>query len=269
MNYITEQLCFLRFIRCHKLSAGEIALWHALFGASNSQGLGHDFSVSNKSLQGDCGLGETRFKEAKKGLVEAGLLICFPYTPGELRTYRLTSLEEIMNGHSDPKNFLPESESDQTSVQTSDQPSDRKGDQESDRKSDPHYINKNINIKQKQEEKREAFGPFENVMLTERELESLHSLLPNAEELICRMSRYLESSGRQYRNHYAALLTWAEEDKAKKMPAQTEAEETQALEDAIGRALVKKYKTEIASKQLTNTAKCDNIVSNTRSEILK
>ncbi len=268
MNYITEQLCFLRFIRCHKLSAGEIALWHALFGASNSQGLGHDFSVSNKSLQGDCGLGDTRFKEAKKGLVEAGLLICIPYTRGELPTYRLNSLEEIMNEHSDPKNFLPESETDQTSVQTDDQTSDQDNDQKSDRmcdrKSDPHYINKNNKQNQKQEEKREALGPFENVLLTERELEHLHSLLPNADELICRMSRYLESTGKQYRNHYAALLSWAEEDKAKLTPAQIEANETQALEDAIGRALVKKYKSEIASKQLTSKEKCDKLVSNTR-----
>ena len=260
MNYITEQLCFLRFIRSHKLSSGEIALWHALFGASNSQGLGQDFSVSNKSLQVDCGLGDTRFKEAKKGLVEAGLLICLPNSANRMSTYRLVSLEEMMSRQIDSKNFLPQLESDPPSDCNSDPICDPK----SDLKSDPHYINKNINIKQKQEEKREAYGPFENVMLTEGELEQLHLCVTDASELIRRLSLYMESTGRQYRNHYATLLSWAEEDKAKKTPAQTETEETQALEDAIGLALIKKYQAQITSKQLTNTSNCDNMVSNTR-----
>lgn len=222
MNYINEQLCFLRFIRSHKLSAGEIALWHALFGASNSQGLGHDFSVSNKALQVDCGLGDTRFKEAKKGLVNAGLLICLPTKPRALAKYRLVSLEQLMNTLSNPKNFLPDSETDQTYDQMCDSPcdceSDYKSDRKSDRKSDP-YINKKEEQEQTQkqeqekEEKKEAYGAFHNVFLSSSEYDKLFSLSPKLPEYIQGLSLSLQSKGDSCQDGYQELLKKVKEEK--------------------------------------------------------
>ncbi len=263
MNYITEQLCFLRYLRNHKLSSGEIALWYALFASSNNNGLGNEFTVSDSVLRIYSGLGQTRLAEARTSLIKHKLVACSPYQKRELRKYRLTCMEQLVNQSGEPQIFLFDSESVSNTDTNTETNSVNNSVSKSVSKSET-YINKNINIKQKQDEKREAYGPFENVMLTEREMEQLHLYVTDANELIRRLSLYMESTGKQYRNHYATLLQWAEEDKAKKTAAQTEAEKTQALEDAIGLALIEKYRPEIASKPLTNTSNCDNIVSNTR-----
>ena len=57
-------------------------------------------------------------------------------------------------------------------------------------------------------------GTFGNVLLTEKELEALRRRYPvHCDEKINRLSRWLENKpGRNYRNHYALLLDWLEED---------------------------------------------------------
>lgn len=266
MNYITEQLCFLRYLRNHKLSSGEVALWYALFASSNNGGrLGKEFSVSDSMLRIYSGLGQTRLAEARKNLEKLGLLTSSSYQPREIRTYRLTSMEQLMNPSADPQFFLPDSASESIDDTNPDSVCENMGESMSVSKS-VTCINKNINTKQniKQEEERVAHGPFENVMLTESQLKNLRRQFPNSEDVIRRMSLYLESTGKNYRNHYAALLKWAEEENAKKTPAQRRAEEDQALEDAIALAHVKKYQAEVAAKELTNRVDCDNIVLDTR-----
>ncbi len=99
MNFITEKLCFTRFKRSYHLSTGEIALWDALFMASNSVGLGKKFTISDKLLCVDCSMSQNGLSNARKGLIKAGLLVCSPYRPGEQRTYQLKSMEQIMNSH--------------------------------------------------------------------------------------------------------------------------------------------------------------------------
>ena len=106
MNFITEKLCFTRFKRSHHLSTGEIVLWDALFMASNSVGLGKKFTISDKLLCVDCSMSQNGISNARKGLINAGLLICSPYRPGEQRTYQLKSMEQIMNSHFHSQNFL-------------------------------------------------------------------------------------------------------------------------------------------------------------------
>lgn len=96
MNFITEKLYFAKFKRIHHLTTGEIALWDALFMASNCVGLGKKFTISDKLLCADCSMSQNGIANARKGLIKAGLLTCSPYKRGELRTYRLKSMEQIM-----------------------------------------------------------------------------------------------------------------------------------------------------------------------------
>ena len=109
MNYITEHLCFTRYIRTHKISTGEIALWYALFSASNSIGLGKPFSVSDASLCNDCKLSKNGLIKAKQNLIEKGLLTSSEYKPGALKVYRLKSMEQLIK--SNDFLFLSDSES--------------------------------------------------------------------------------------------------------------------------------------------------------------
>lgn len=58
-----------------------------------------------------------------------------------------------------------------------------------------------------------ALGLFKNVFLTQQELDSLKSQYPDDySDKIERLSRYLASTGKSYRNHYAVLLQWLEQD---------------------------------------------------------
>lgn len=64
-----------------------------------------------------------------------------------------------------------------------------------------------------------AHGTFLNVYLSDFELADLRERYPeHYETKIERLSRYLESTGKTYRNHYSTLLEWLEEDTALEQP---------------------------------------------------
>lgn len=84
----------------------------------------------------------------------------------------------------------------------------------------PHL--KNVkNVKNVKKEKniyiRPALGKFENVLITEEELEKLKERFPyDWEDRIERLSEYMSSKGKRYKSHYATILTWARKDADRK-----------------------------------------------------
>lgn len=84
----------------------------------------------------------------------------------------------------------------------------------------PHL--KNVkNVKNVKKEKniyiRPALGKFENVLITEEELEKLKKRFPyDWEDRIERLSEYMSSKGKRYKSHYATILTWARKDADRK-----------------------------------------------------
>ena len=85
-------------------------------------------------------------------------------------------------------------------------------------------IEKDIEIKIEGEIKtgqaaRAPFGRYGNVFLSEKELAELQKELPGKwEYYIERLSGYIASTGKKYRNHAATILRWAADDEAKKEP---------------------------------------------------
>lgn len=76
---------------------------------------------------------------------------------------------------------------------------DREGEIEKDKKSTPIF-----------------YGKFKNVRLSKEEYKKLKEKLnSHTEIMINKLSRYMESSGKTYQNHYATILKWYEEDKDK------------------------------------------------------
>ena len=73
------------------------------------------------------------------------------------------------------------------------------------------------------------FGSFSNVLLTSDQLQDLKIRFPSDwEERIERMSRYMQSAGKEYHDHFATLLLWADREKAQSTEIrnyQTEGEE--------------------------------------------
>ena len=64
-----------------------------------------------------------------------------------------------------------------------------------------------------------AYGRFNNVFLSDVEINSLKSELPDKwEYYIDRLSLHIASSGKQYNNHAATIYKWAQEDIGKAAP---------------------------------------------------
>ena len=88
-----------------------------------------------------------------------------------------------------------------------------------DRKLSPNHLsNNNLNMNHLSGERtpRTAYGRYENVMLSEKELEELKTeLSDNADYYIERLSEYIASKGAKYANHAVTIRKWAAEDNAK------------------------------------------------------
>ena len=64
-----------------------------------------------------------------------------------------------------------------------------------------------------------AYGRYENVILTDTELSELQAELPDKwEYYIDRLSGYIASTGRKYKNHAATIRRWVADDTAKAAP---------------------------------------------------
>jgi len=64
-----------------------------------------------------------------------------------------------------------------------------------------------------------AYGRYKNVILTEMELSELQAELPDKwEYYIDRLSGYIASTGKKYKNHAATIRRWAADDTAKAAP---------------------------------------------------
>lgn len=72
------------------------------------------------------------------------------------------------------------------------------------------------NVKNEREGALVPLGRFKNVFLTQNEIDELKAKFPNDYEAkIERLSRYLESTGKKYHNHFSTLLEWLEQDVSK------------------------------------------------------
>ena len=56
------------------------------------------------------------------------------------------------------------------------------------------------------------YGEYNNVLLTDDELEKLKSEYPDYQDRIERLSSYVASTGKSYKSHYATIRNWARKD---------------------------------------------------------
>ena len=55
-------------------------------------------------------------------------------------------------------------------------------------------------------------GEYNNVLLTDEELDKLQAEYPDCQERIDRLSGYIASTGKVYKSHYATIRQWAKRD---------------------------------------------------------
>ena len=89
----------------------------------------------------------------------------------------------------------------------------------------PPEIEKEIEIELEKERELEkgqaapAYGRYQNVFLTEKELSELQAEIPDLwKNYVERLSEYMASTGKSYKNHAATIRRWAAEDKKKAAP---------------------------------------------------
>lgn len=59
------------------------------------------------------------------------------------------------------------------------------------------------------------YGEYNNVLLTDEELEKLKDEYPDWQERIERLSSYVASTGKKYKSHYATIRNWARKETPK------------------------------------------------------
>ena len=66
---------------------------------------------------------------------------------------------------------------------------------------------------EREKEKKDIYGEFKNVLLTEEEFKKLtEKLNGSCRKYIERLSSYVASHGKKYKSHYAAILNFVERD---------------------------------------------------------
>lgn len=63
---------------------------------------------------------------------------------------------------------------------------------------------------------RHRYGQYGNVLLSDEDLEKLQAEFPDWQARVERLSEYIASTGKSYKNHLATIRTWARKDAEKK-----------------------------------------------------
>lgn len=69
--------------------------------------------------------------------------------------------------------------------------------------------------KTRKEKIKHKYGEYNNVLLTDQELEKLKNEFPDWQQRIENLSSYVASTGKSYKSHYATIRNWARKDKPK------------------------------------------------------
>lgn len=63
---------------------------------------------------------------------------------------------------------------------------------------------------------RHKYGEYQNVLLTDDEIEKLMEFEPNYQQWIENLSRYMGSTGKKYKSHYITIRNWIRRDREKR-----------------------------------------------------
>lgn len=75
--------------------------------------------------------------------------------------------------------------------------------------------NESENNVKKEKEVKHKYGEYNNVLLTDTELDKLKTEYSDIQTRIERLSSYIASKGNSYKSHYATIRNWARKDKDK------------------------------------------------------
>lgn len=84
-------------------------------------------------------------------------------------------------------------------------------------------------VKQGSKDDRTAYGKYQNVFLSVEELEQLQTEIPLYREYIEKLSSYMQSSGKHYKDHAATIRSWYTQDHPAPVKRSYECKEDESL----------------------------------------
>ena len=215
MNYII-QLNTFESLCTGILPIKSQIIYYKLFKWSNKFGLGEPFQLSNDILMLDTGITDRKSFIAHRNLLKQKGFIEFTQgKKGSPSTYVLTDLTkysvntplnmELKTELNMELNSPPNMEL-KTELNMDNLPIKEK------------YKNK---TKNKLKANRHKFGRYENVLLSDEDLEKLKEEFPlDWQERIENVSEYCQSHGKTYKDYLATIRNWARRDRPKIIPIQ-------------------------------------------------
>lgn len=207
MDYIQQLNSFFSELYTNALSPNAICLYVILFHINNKCNWLKDFSVANMTIQGLTGMSRDQLNRARLELIQKGYIQYKKGTGNQCGSYLIVSFATqtatqcaTQTAHNVQHNVQHKLDTNCT-----------------------HYINKTetkLNKTNKEKVKKEKFGEYQHVLLTEKEYQSLKSDFPHTfEELIKYLDEYIEMKGYKAKSHYLAIRKWVinavEEHRAK------------------------------------------------------
>ena len=93
--------------------------------------------------------------------------------------------------------------------------------------------------KKKEDTPRHKYGLYENVLLSDKDMEKLQSEFPDWQERIERLSEYMASTGKPYKDHLATIRAWARKDTKEEKKTNKQAfRGSQDMSDVYGDELI-------------------------------
>ncbi len=173
-----------------------------------------DYSISG--LVAICKESETAVKSTLNELKSCGYLVVTKKMPNETESGRIEYVYDIFEKAQTEKQLVEKQGVENLGLENLGVENVR---QLSTKESSTDKSNtKESNTKKK--ETRHKYGEYENVLLSDTDLEKLKDEFPTEwEERIERLSAYMASTGKSYKNHLATIRNWARRDRDAKRDA--------------------------------------------------
>lgn len=163
-----------------------------------------DWKYSIAGLAAICKEGTSAVKSALQELTDAGYVTVTKLYPNQTETGRIEYVYDIHERPQAPRkqgieNLPLESQQVENQAQLSTE--------------EPSTNESNTKESSTKKETRHKYGEYQNVLLSDTDMEKLQAEFPTDwEERIERLSAYMASSGKSYKNHLATIRNWARRD---------------------------------------------------------
>ena len=164
-----------------------------------------DWKYSIAGLAAICKEGTSAVKSALQELTDAGYVTVTKLYPNQTETGRIEYVYDIHETPQAPRkqgieNLPLESQQVENQAQLSTE--------------EPSTDESNTKESSTKKETRHKYGEYKNVLLSDTDMEKLQAEFPTDwEERIERLSAYMASTGKSYKNHLATIRNWARMDR--------------------------------------------------------